>query len=258
MNAFLVLPILLIQADPQREQWDVGGVKREALVVTPEKESEKGAPVVFVFHGHGGTMQRFAQNFAVHKHWPEAIVVYPQGLLTPGRTDPEGKKPGWQHARADQQDRDLKFVDTMLAWLKKNHRVDESRIYSTGHSNGGGFTYVLWANRGDVFAAFAPSSSPATANLPALKPHPAMHIAGEKDMVAPFAAQQRTMEEIRRINGCASEGKEWEKVCLLYESPTGTPVVTLVHSGGHQFPPESAALVAKFFQEVAVKKAAPK
>ena len=251
MNAFLVLPILLLQADPQRVEWGVGDVQREALVVTPEKESEQGAPVVFVFHGYGGTMQRYAQLFAVHKHWPEAIVLYPQGLPT---TDPEDKKPDWQQASGDQNDRDLKFVDFLLAWLKQNHRIDESRIYATGHSNGGGFTYVLWANRGDVFAAFAPSSSLATQNLPLLKPHPALHIAGEKDMVVPFAAQQHTLAEIRRINGCVAEGKPWAKDCLLYESPTGTPVVTLVHSGGHQFRSESAALVARFFRELAVKK----
>jgi polyhydroxybutyrate depolymerase len=255
MNALLILPILLLQADPQRVEWDVSGVKREALVETPEKASEGGAPVVFVFHGYGGTMQRYAQLFAVHKHWPEALVLYPQGLPT---TDPEDQKPDWQQARDDQNDRDLKFIDCVLAWLKKNHRIDESRIYATGHSNGGLFTYFLWANRGDVFAAFAPSSSLAMQNLPDLKPHPAMHIAGEKDMVIPFADQQHTMEEIRRINGCVAEGKPWAKDCVLYASPSGTPVVTLVHSGGHQFRAETAALVARFFQEVAVKKAAPK
>jgi polyhydroxybutyrate depolymerase len=255
MQLLFFVPLLVTQAQPERVEWDVDGVKREALVAAPEKSTEKGAPAVFVFHGHGGTMQRFAQNFAIHRHWPEALVIYPQGLLTPGRTDPEGKKPGWQHTKEDQQDRDLKFVDTMLAWLKKNHRIDASRIYSTGHSNGGGFTYVLWANRPEVFAAFAPSSSPATTNLPGLKPHPAMHIAGEKDMVASFAAQQRTMEAIRQINGCVAEGKPWAKDCLLYDSKVGAPVVTLVHAGGHQFPPETPALVARFFQEVAAKSA---
>ena len=46
----------------------------------------------------------------------------------------------------------------MLARLKTDYKVDDKRIYSTGHSNGGGFTYLLWAARGDVFAAFAPSA----------------------------------------------------------------------------------------------------
>jgi polyhydroxybutyrate depolymerase len=30
---------------------------------------------------------------------------------------------------------------------------------------------------------------------------------------------------------------------------SGTPVVTFIHPGGHQFPAEAPALVAKFFKE---------
>ena len=91
------------------------------------------------------------RDFAYHKHWPEAIAVYMQGLNTPGvLTDPEGKRPGWQKRVGDQNDRDLKFFDAVLATLKKDYRVDEKRVYATGHSNGGAFTYLLWAARGDV------------------------------------------------------------------------------------------------------------
>ena len=80
-----------------------------------------------------------------------------QGLPTPGQlTDPEGKRNGWQKTVGDQKDRDLKFFDAVLTKLKADYKVDESRIYSMGHSNGGGFTYLLWAARGDQFAAFAP------------------------------------------------------------------------------------------------------
>ena len=35
--------------------WSVGGAKREALVYPPSQTSAK-APVIFAFHGHGGTM----------------------------------------------------------------------------------------------------------------------------------------------------------------------------------------------------------
>ena len=85
-----------------------------------------------------------------------------QGLNTPGAlTDTEGKKPGWQKTFGDQDDRDLKFFDAVLATLKKDYKVDEKRIYATGHSNGGGFTYLLWAARGEVFAAVAPCAAAA-------------------------------------------------------------------------------------------------
>ena len=141
-------------------EWKVDGVARAALVYAPVTAKTNPAPVVFAFHGHGGTMERASKMFGYHTEWPEAIVVYMQGLNTPGQlTDPEGKKPGWQKTVGDQNDRDLKFFDAVLTSLKKDYKVDAKRIYSTGHSNGGGFTYLLWAARGEHFAAFAPSAS---------------------------------------------------------------------------------------------------
>src|SRR5207253_655567 len=88
---------------PKRVEWTVGDAKREALVYVPEAAAKAESPVVFVFHGHGGTMRGVAErSFALHKHWPGAVCVYPQGLLTPGvLTDPEGKRPGWQHNAGD-------------------------------------------------------------------------------------------------------------------------------------------------------------
>ena len=74
-------------------------------------------------------------------------------------SDSVGRGAGSQASAGAQEDRDLKFFDAMLADLIKEGRVDERRVYATGHSNGGAFTYLLWAERGDVFAAFAPSAS---------------------------------------------------------------------------------------------------
>ena len=54
-------------------------------------------------------------------------MVYPQGLNTPGKlTDPEGKKPGWQHGPGAEGDRDLKFFDAMLAEVRGDYKVDDT------------------------------------------------------------------------------------------------------------------------------------
>ncbi len=233
----------------QRLEFKVDGITREGLVYVPPTAKATSTPVVFVFHGHGGKARQVARGFAMNRHWPEAISVYMQGLNTPGRlTDPEGKKPGWQHGVGDQQDRDLKFFDAVLARLKQNYQVDGDRIYATGHSNGGGFTYLLWAERGDVFAAVAPSAA-VFRDVGKLKPKPAMHLAGEQDALVKFRWQELTMDAVRKLNGCDSEGKPWDQQCTIYPSKTGTPLVTLLHPGGHQFPREAPALIAKFFKE---------
>ena len=232
-----------------RREWTIDGVTREALLYAPATAKTTPAPVVFVFHGHGGSMRNAVRSFHIHTLWPEAIVVYPQGLNTPGRlTDPEGKLPGWQGNVGDQGDRDLKFFDAVLASLKADFKVDDRRIYSTGHSNGGGFTYLLWAARGDVFAAMTPSSAAAARQLKDLKPKPVLHVAGEQDPLVKYEWQKATMNALRKLNGCDEQGTEWDKQCTLYPSKTGTPVVTLIHPGNHAFLPDAPPLIVKFFK----------
>lgn len=231
-----------------RQTWMVDGVERQALVHA--STGSGAAPVVFVFHGHGGSSQNAARSFGIETLWPEAIVVYPQGLPTPGQlTDPEGKRSGWQGRPGLQDDRDLKFFDVMLAALRKDHRVDDRRIYSTGHSNGGGFTYLLWAKRGDVFAAVAPSAAAAPTVMKLLKPKPVMHLAGEADPLVKYTWQQATMTKLREINGCSATGTEWAPMATKYPSPSGNPVVTFIHPGGHQFVREAPPLIVRFFKE---------
>lgn len=240
--------------EPVRKTWTVGPITREALVFLPESTSSP-APVVFAFHGHGGGMKQAAQSLAIHKHWPEALVVYMQGLPTPGRlTDPEGKRAGWQHTVGEQQDRDLKFFDAVLKTLQADYRIDTQRIYATGHSNGGGFTYLLWATRGETFAAVAPSAAVGMRQLRSLKPKPVMHLAGETDDLVKFAWQRAMLDRVRTLNGCASEGKPAGKHQTLYPSKIGTPVVEYIHPGGHKYPAEASPAIVAFFKEHTLKK----
>jgi len=243
---------LAADPEPKSQEFTVGDVKREALVYAPAKPG-KSVPVVFVYHGHGGTAKHAARTMAFHTQWSEAIVVYPQGLPTVGQlTDPKGEKAGWQAKAGDNDDRDLKFFDAMLKSLKKEHPVDEKRIYVTGHSNGGGFTYLLWKERGDVFAAVAPCAAVAR-YIPDLKPKPCLHVAGETDALVKYEWQKAAMAGVKKVNGCEEAGKEWDKsgklVGTVYESKGGTPFVSLLGPGGHEYPADAPKLIVKFFQQ---------
>ena len=242
---------VVVQAEDAlvRREWLVDGVTREALVHIPASAKSTYAPLIFGFHGHGGSMRNASTQYHFHVLWPEAIVVYPQGLNTAGKlTDPEGKKAGWQNGPGDQADRDLKFFDAMFASLTKDCKVDEKHVFSSGHSNGGGFTYLLWAARGEKFAAMAPSAAAAT-YFTLLKPKPVLHVAGENDPLVKFAWQKLMMEKVREINQCG-EGKAWDldKNCTIYESKLGTPVITAIHPGTHTYPKEAPEVIVKFFK----------
>jgi len=247
LSWLLLLPVAAVAGDSIDLKID--GIARTALVYAPVAAKTNPTPLVFVFHGHGGSARQAAVSFAMEKQWPEAIVVYPQGLDTPGQlTDHDGNRPGWQGLMGDQGDRDLKFFDALLAQLEKDYKVDAKRIYCTGHSNGGGFTYLLWEARPDVFAAVAPSAA-AAKFAGQLKPKPVMICGGENDPLVKPAWQQMTMNVIRRGNGCSLTGKPWDQKCTIYSSDKGTPLVTFFYPGGHELNPGSPALIAKFFKE---------
>ncbi len=236
--------------EPTPRTWEVDGVTREALVYAPSKESDGKVPLVFDFHGHGGTARHAARKHHFHETWPEAVVVYMQGLKTPGKlTDREGKRSGWQSGPGDQDDRDLIFFDAVLASLKQDYPIDEKRIYATGHSNGGAFTYLLWAKRGDTFAAFAPVAAAAGMYFVDAKPKPVFHAASEKDPLVRFAMQKRTLDRVKKLNGCNNHGTDWADGCLSYSSKDGPPVVIYLHGEGHRYPDSTPALIVKFFKE---------
>jgi polyhydroxybutyrate depolymerase len=249
MSSLWMALLLASAGDPERTEWKVDGCIREALVCAPPNEGAEALPIVFGFHGHGGSMQNAARSFGLHTLWPEAVVVYPQGLPTPGRlTDPEGKKAGWQAGPGNQEDRDLKFFDAMLAALKEKFKIDQKRVYATGQSNGGGFTYLLWASRPDLFAAVAPSAAAGARNLKDAKPCPLLHVAGEKDPIVKFEIQQRAIALVRALNGCEEHGKEWDKGCTIHDSSKEAPVVTFIHPGDHRYPAEAPPLIVNFFK----------
>jgi polyhydroxybutyrate depolymerase len=230
--------------------WKVGGETREALVYAPAGAKK---PLVLAWHGHGGTAAYAARRFSFHTLWPEAVVVYPQGLPTPSPVvDPEGKRSGWQKSVGDLDYRDLKFFDAMLKTCLADYQVDPACVFSAGHSNGGYFTYLLAAARGDKLAAIAPVAAAVTVRgQKDLKPKPVLHVAGEKDPLVKFALQERTIDLMRKLNGCGAEGKPAGKNCVEYRSKGGPPVVAFVHPGGHEIPDGAPERIAAFFKDQA-------
>jgi polyhydroxybutyrate depolymerase len=271
MIAGLVWFLLLAFAGGETVEWslNVDGLTRSARVYLPnnaaakkpttgaatlsstaESSASNGIPVVFGFHGHGGNSRNAQRTFQIEQHWPEAIVVYMQGIPTPGQlTDPDGKKNGWQSAEGAQNDRDLKFFDAMMVKLEAEYSIDKERVYATGHSNGGGFSYLLWAARGDKFAAFAPCASAAGRRIKLTSPKPVLHLAGKNDPLVKFAWQTATIELLIELNDCAKTSQSDAKVPWAVYPSSEAPVYTYIHEGTHKYPDEAPAIIAKFFRE---------
>jgi polyhydroxybutyrate depolymerase len=246
--ALLLAPSFL-PVEPDEVRLKIDGTTRQALVYKSSKApGQDGAPLVFGFHGHGGSMYNAARSFQMHTHWPEAVVVYMQGLPTQSRLDPDGVRAGWQVLIDGKTDRDLKFFDAMLDKVRRDYKVDPSRIYAMGHSNGGRFTYVLWASRTEVFAAFGPSGSPASGLLFQMPAKPAFVIAGETDSIVPFEGQKRTMDALKSKAKCGEEGKK-SGYLTSNASASGNDLHTYIIPGGHAYPKQANPLMVEFFKQ---------
>jgi len=230
--------------------WTIDGVQRDALVFAPRPTiAAVKHPLVFAFHGHGGHANGTALQMHIQAIWPQAIVVYPQGLNTPVPSDPAGTKPGWQFKAGDSNDRDLKLFDAIVATMKQKYGVDSRRIYTTGFSNGGIFSYLLWAERAKTIAAVGEVAGRLDSAETLTTPRALLAIAGKQDTTNPFAGQVDSIEKARVADNATAPGSPCGPICTRYQSAGGnTPVVTLIHPGAHVYPPWAPAQIVKFFK----------
>ncbi len=249
----------------KEQEWMVDGKPRKALVYIPESAKTRSLPLIFAYHGRGGSMEMANERYKFSKYWPDAIVVYPQGLRNSGKLfGKEDPRAGWQMQTGQSGDRDVKFFDTMLSYFKENYRVDPGQVFLTGHSNGGYFTYVLWAMRGDVFAAVAPTAAatntlildqPGASLKGVLQPKTAFILSGEKDDLVKYEWQVETLRSVLELNGCdVKKGKKTSEYVTVYPSSKGTSVTTYIHPKGHGFPSEASPYVLEFFKNNIEKK----
>jgi len=193
-------------------KWTVDGEKREALVFAPTTDSAVKRPLVFAFHGHGGNMHGAAQLMHIHTTWPEAIVVYPQGLIDrPSPIDQQGNRPGWE-VEANQLagnvgNKDLDFFDAMLDRMRQKYLVDDDRVYATGFSNGGIFSYLLWAERSKVIAATGEVAGRLWDSEHLTQPRSILAIAGLVDTTDPYAMQAASIESARQADHATGDAR---------------------------------------------------
>jgi polyhydroxybutyrate depolymerase len=229
------------------QTFTIAGQPREALVFG--KKSANAAPLVLCFHGHGGRAQNAARRWDIHSLWPEAVVVYLQGLPgVTGITDKEGRLPGWQKNPGELADRDVQFTDAVIAQMRKDFKIDDHHIYAVGHSNGARFVNVLWKMRGEQFAAFCSAAAQGGLMIRNAVPRSLFALAGEKDPLVPYEGQVRSLEIARQILK-TDESKAVTKGYLrTVPGVQGTELATYLHPGGHEFSPNAVPLVVEFFK----------
>ena len=237
--------LLVTWASPAAAQlvtFPVDGEMRQAFVYAPSPPPAGGRlPVVLAFHGRGDNIRDF-QYVNLHVAWRDAIVVYFQALDRDGLS-------GWQVERGQDQDRDLTLVDTALATLRKKYAVDDDRIYATGFSNGAAFTYLLWAERPTVFAAYAVVAGRLRPSVRPKEPRPLLAVAGERDPQIPFTDQKSAIVTSIAVNGVRGTSAACGQGCTTYGAETPAPVAVWIHPGGHSYPRGTSERIVSFFRD---------
>jgi polyhydroxybutyrate depolymerase len=234
-------------SDGKLQSFTVAGQTREALIFGGKTNA--AAPLVLCFHGHGGTMQFAARRWRIHTLWPEAVVVYLQGLPgVVGITDKAGRLPGWQKNPGELNDRDVLFTDAVIAHIRKDYRIDDRRLYAVGHSNGARFVNVLWKLRGEKFAAFASAAAQGGLMIRDAVPRSLFALAGEQDPLVPFRGQVLALEVARQVLKTDESKAVTNGYLRTVPGTQGTELATYLHPGGHEFSQAALPLIIEFFK----------
>lgn len=224
----------------------VDGVERTARVYPGEDARRTASPLVIVFHGLGDSERNFANVVEFHRAWPAATVVYPAGL---GRADRDGMR-GWHGFRDNDENRDLAFVDGLLAELESRYRVDPERIYATGFSNGGHMTFNLLLDRPCRFAAFAPVGALGEYAAQARTPRPVLYLFGRGEPREYTEAWRQTVVALARLNRATGEKREWAPgLTEFVPGPGGAPTIYGLYGAGHVWPSAGNEAIVRFFRE---------
>jgi len=157
-----------------------GGMQRSFILFIPNSiNTNLNSPVVFNFHGGGGRAEGYRaytkMDATAEKY--KFIVVYPDGT---GRY--KNRLLTWNagsccaYANKNNID-DVGFVRKIIEHLPKYVKIDKSRIYATGFSNGGMMSYRLALELSDKIAAVASvAGNMHVEEFNARRPIPVMHI----------------------------------------------------------------------------------
>jgi len=243
LSAIVVL--LLQRSAPVDISIKVDGVERTALLY-PASASRNPVPTVFMFHGFTGNARQASFSARIQDEWPEANVVYPQGLEVSLLSR---KGPGWQIAPRTQGDRDVRFYDALLAKLKSDYHSDSKLIYSCGMSNGAIFTYVLLSSRSQTLAAAAPVSGFAPLAFRGAPPKPILITHGRNDPLIDFKQAIRSRDWAIANNGAGTTEQEMRPGFIRYTPvKDGNDVVWHPHDGGHVWPQGATKAIVTFFK----------
>lgn len=124
--------------------------RQYTLYIPANYTGTEKVPLLFNFHGGDGTGQGmlFMSDMRPIADTAGFIIVYPTALPDPAG----GCSACWTHKEPSTIN-DIFFVEEMINTIALDYQIDLDRVYTTGYSNGGEFSFVLACQLSDKIAA---------------------------------------------------------------------------------------------------------
>ena len=174
-----------------QEKLKVGGTEREYKIYVPKDLGAK-RPLLISCHGmnQDAAYQMGMLDIQSVADTAKFVTVFPEGISK-----------SWDITG----NRDIIFMLAIIDEMVEKYDIDRGRVYLSGFSMGGMFTYHAMNKIADRIAAFAPISGypmgGATAS-PNVRPIPIIHTHGTSDDVVTFANVQKNLNVWIKHNGC--------------------------------------------------------
>ncbi|MGB1532947.1 MAG: alpha/beta hydrolase family esterase, partial [Acidimicrobiales bacterium] len=230
---------------------NVDGIERSYLSYRPIGLSDN-IPVIIQFHGGSGTSKEAYYregNLNGVADSEGILMIYPQADISTGSV--------WNTLHSDEGNKvsadDFGFIEAIIDFLEEDNRIDTSRIYVAGYSNGAAMAYQIACHLNKRIAGFVvhsgnfPLEEVISNEYPCDITHetPGLIFNGTADMTRPlegiptYAVSVRDgaqwwADQNNSISKTTSQDGDIERT--IYASEAGTEIqLFIIEGGGHDW-----------------------
>lgn len=216
---------------------EVDGTEREYILDVPAGDADRRLPVVFLFHGIGGTPGplRDITRMGEEAHARGFVAVHPKGksVWLKGRVGP-----GWQIQAED--NRDVRLVEAVIDQLDSLYCIDRQRVFASGFSNGAHLAHVLACQLPERIAAIGAVGGglrEMAKGCGPVEPVPAVIVHGDADSIVGIEEGRAAHAFWVERNGCTGEQEKGE-LCVQHTGCASDPGVLYceIPGYGHSWP----------------------
>lgn len=192
---FTLLLLSLWHTTAGAENITVNNTSRNYIVYAP-KNLGAGRPLLISCHGmnQDAAYQKGMLQIETIADTAKFVTVFPNGI-----------NKGWDISG----DSDLKFIQALIDEMVVKYDIDRNRVYLSGFSMGGMFTYHAMNRMADKIAAFAPISGypMGGGTYTSSRPVPIIHTHGTTDDVVGFSGVSGILAGWVKRNGCLTKSQ---------------------------------------------------